>query len=419
VTVTAGDIFMFAVDYDANKAWLGKNGTWVNGGDPALGTSADETAFPAESHRIEIRSRNNSIVKLDFGQLGYTHTPPTGFLSFNSGNLDTPTIENPSDHYNTVLYTSDNIGALGTQVVSGVGFQPDMVWIKNRSSAATSHTLASVGLSDNGFLKVDTVDGEFVTSEFGYIDSFDSDGYTLKGGATNANFVNQGSDSYVSWNWNESATPGFDIVSYTGTGSAHTESHSLSDAPKFIIIKKFAGTVNNHWRCFHTGLGNTKSIKLSDSAAAQTNTTYWNDTSPTSSNFTVGTNVDINENNESYIGYLWAEVEGFSRFGGYTGNGDADGPFVWCGFRPAYVLVKSTDVSSGWEIWDSVRSPENVLDERLNADQSTAESTAFAPVDLLSNGFKLRDATNNWNGSSNSYIFAAFAESPFKTARAR
>lgn len=413
VTVTAGDIFMFAVDYDANKAWLGKNGTWVNGGDPALGTNADETAFPAESHRIEIRDRNNSISKLDFGQLGYTHTPPTGFLSLNSANLSIPTIADPSDHFSTKLYTGNATASTG---ITGAGFQPDLVWIKNRSQA-DEHKLIDSVRGATKELNSDSTNNE--STDANGLTAFNAGGFTL---GTGANGYNDTGESFVAWCWNESATPGFDIVSYVGDGAAgHNISHSLGAIPAMMIVKDLNEPTSTDWRVYHqsnTSAPETDELALNTTAATLDVLEIWNDTSPISTQFTVGTNASVNANTFNYIAYLWAEIEGFSKFGGYTGNASADGPFVWCGFRPAWLMIKRTDTTEDWFIGDVLRDIDNQVANTLSPNLTSVEGTGFN-LDFLSNGFKIRGTSANFNASGGTYIFAVFAESPFKTARAR
>lgn len=428
-TAASGDLLRIAIDFDAGKFWVQNftdSATWIGGASDAdvgngispTGTFTANTLMnPIVMTTVNFGNTNRSQVITNFGQTAFSQTEPTGFKALNSQNLPTPTIEDPSDHYSTVLYTGNGtaIGS-GGNAITGVGFAAELVWIKDRATTPgpQSYAVFDTGRGATNRLSTDTIGAQITLTET--LSTFDGDGFTVGSNI----IVNETGKSFVSWNWNESATPGFDVITYTGTGLAHTESHSLSDDPKFIIVKKYAGTVNNHWRCFHTILGNTKSIKLSDTDSAQTSTTYWNDTDPTSSNFTVGTNVDLNESNESYVAYLWAEIKGFSRFSSYTGNSSVDGPFIWCGFRPAFVIIKNiTLAGSSWIIQDSVRSTFNQVDLGLTPNVAGVEDAGFAE-EFFSNGFRpATAASSEINASGSEYIFAAFAESPFKTARAR
>jgi hypothetical protein len=223
----------------------------------------------------------------------------------------------------------------------------------------------------------------------------------------------------VDWAWKEGVTPGFDIVTWTADGtSPRNISHSLGAVPKFIITKQRSPNAEN-WFTYHASLGATKNVRLDETAAAATQVGAWNNTEPTSTQFTTGSFANFTTNGNTLVAYLWSEIEGFSKFGSYTGNGSTDGPFVWCGFRPRYVLIKSTGIEN-WSVQDSARNPYNVVDARLKPNSLDAEGVGSAQnVDFLSNGFKLRTTDPEKNSSSVTYIFAAFAENPFKYARAR
>lgn len=231
----------------------------------------------------------------------------------------------------------------------------------------------------------------------------------------------------VSWAWKEDPSSGFDVVTYSGTGANTNVSHSLGVAPSMIIVKQRAANTDiklTNWVVWHKDIANTSYILLTGSAAGSAvGATYWNNITPNSTTFSVGTAVDTNDNKGLYVAYLWSEVAGFSRFGSYTGNGSTDGPFVWCGFRPRFVMIKRSDsTDSGWMLRDAVRDTYNNLSKTLSPFATAAESAYAAnEIDFLSNGFKLRHgtATGYSNASGGTYIFAAFAETPFKYARAR
>jgi hypothetical protein len=248
--------------------------------------------------------------------------------------------------------------------------------------------------------------------------AFGSNGFTV---GTLAK-LNTNTSTYVAWAWDKTALDGFDIVSYTGNSSTQNISHGLGVAPSMIIVKTYSPSVDageGNWCVYHKSLGANKFVYLDLTNAAVTSTTIWNNTSPTASVFSLGNDNNVNKTGKTQIAYCFAEIEGFSKFGSYTGNGSSDGPFVWCGFRPRWVMQKRTDSSDNWNIFDTSRSSFNVTKANLEADTSDAELTANDFMDILSNGFKLKANLTSSNASGGTYIFAAFAESPFKYARAR
>ena len=218
-----------------------------------------------------------------------------------------------------------------------------------------------------------------------------------------------------------------DIVSYTGNGANRTIAHNLGVAPKMIIAKaRTTAGADQGWPVWHTSIANTTYLQLNSTGGTAAGADYWNSTSPTSSVFSVGTNAAVNTSADTYIAYAFAEVEGFSKIGSYVGNGSADGPFVWCGFRPRWVMVKASSTGGAgyeWLIFDTARSDFNLMNKWLLANSSQAETTDFDAaadvIDGVSSGFKLRGSDSRGNANGVTYIFAAFAESPFKYARAR
>jgi len=334
-------------------------------------------------------------------------------------------IDKSDDYFNTVLYT----GQEPSNKAVTVGFQPDWIWIKQRSGAEQHHIEDSVRGVENT-IRSNSTDAEVDRGSNG-IQSFDSNGFTAGGGDD----INSNGGTFVSWNWlaggtassntdgsitssvSANTTAGFSILTRTGTGSNGTVGHGLGVAPK-VIINKDINSGSSWWGVYHESLGNTNAIYLNTTNATDANVAYWNNTSPTSSVFSVGTNSISNASGGTYVSYCFAEKKGFSKFGSYTGNGNADGTFVYTGFKPAFLLVKDTGGSGeGWEILDGTRSPFNVADKRLRADSSSAESTGSNYyVDFLSNGFKQRNTQTSSNGSGSTYIYMAFAESPFTTS---
>ena len=345
----------------------------------------------------------------NFGQRPFAYTPPTGFKALNTQNLPEPTIRRGNQYFNAVTYT----GTGAARSVTGAGFQPDLVWIKNRS-AAISHGLNDSVRGAGKFLYSNLTDaeGNFPTD----FASFDADGFSL-GSATGA-VTNTNGSSYVAWQWKEGATQGFDIVTFAFPASGPwTLAHSLGVAPKMVIVKSRSNGAQP-WVVYHAAVGNTGYLLLNTTDAFAANATVWNNTSPSSTVVTMGSGFTSTNYGANGVAYLFSEVAGFSRFGSYTGNGSADGPFVFCGFRPRWVMVKKTSATDDWVVFDTARDTFNVVNDWLFPNLSNAELTTAGSPDVLSNGFKLRSNSGATNASGASFIFAAFAESPFKTALA-
>jgi|TARA_R100000426_G_scaffold86552_1_gene68304 hypothetical protein len=333
------------------------------------------------------------------------------------------TIDNPFKNFNTVTFTGNG----STQSITGVGFQPDWVWIKNRG-AVTNHEVADSVRGANKLIKPNDTDAEQNNSN--KITSFDSDGF----GVGNDANVNQNSTAIVSWNWladgstssngdgsitstvSVNTTAGFSIVSYTGTGANATIGHGLGAVPKWIITKDRDNS--NAWYVYHVGIGNTHGLRLSTTDAKEDDATLWNDTTPTSSVFSVGSNTGTNRSANPIIAYCFAEVKGYSRFGSYSGNGSTDGTFVYTGFKPALIITKKSSASgTGWVMIDNKRETTN--DGSTNyvlANAATAETDSSFAVDFLSNGFKPRTNSGGTNTSGETYVYVAFAEAPFVTS---
>jgi hypothetical protein len=348
---------------------------------------------------------------LNAGQRPFVATAPSGFKALCTTNLPQPTIQKPSKYMDVIAYT----GTGASNSISSLGFSPDLVWIKNRGTT-TSHAIYDTTRGVQNQLSSDTT-GDAVTSSSG-LTAFDTNGFTIG----TSSLVNTSGTQYVAWSWDEAPIAGMDIVSYTGNGANRTIAHNLGVAPKMMIVKaRVTASTDQGWPVYHTGVASdaeTDYLLLNSTAAAADLNTVWNDTAPTSSVFSVGTNALVNTNNDTYIAYLFAEVEGFSKFGSYTGNGSAEGPFVWCGFRPRWVMVKASSSTSNWIVFDTSRLGYNGANDYLLPNSSSAEGSDV-DIDILSNGFKPKDASGPTNVSSVTYIFAAFAESPFKYARAR
>ncbi|NBU73444.1 MAG: hypothetical protein EBS53_18720, partial [Bacteroidetes bacterium] len=329
---TTGDTIGIAFNADDRTLTFYKNG--VNQGNAYSGLAASTYFFAISS--------NSPQGNWNFGQRPFAYTAPSGFKALCTQNLSTPTVVQGDDYFNTVLYT----GTGSTQSITGVGFQPDFVWVKSRS-AATDHGLYDAVRGVQKQLESNTTTDE--TTETTGLTAFGSDGFTVGSLAQ----VNTSSATYVAWQWKESVASGFDIVTYTGNGSNRTIAHNLGVAPSLIIVKaRTTASTDQGWPTWHTSIANTNYLMLNTTAASTSGATYWNSTSPTSSVFSVGTDAAVNANGDTYVAYLFAAIPGFSAFGSYTGNGSADGPFVYTGFRPAFVMVKRTDSSEDWVMWD-------------------------------------------------------------------
>ena len=331
-------------------------------------------------------------------------------------------IDKPSDYFNTVLYTGNATG----RTITGVGFQPDWVWGKVRSEAQDHVLVDSIRGATKQLYSSDSAAEQ---TEAQGLTGFDSDGFTL---GTHAYF-NGNSKTYVAWNWKAGTSftndasgtgigsidsagsvntdAGFSIVSWTGTGSAGTIKHGLSTAPSMIIIKNRSSAYD--WTVGHNSLGWTNVVFLNATTASQGDTQF-NNTAPTSSVFSIGTPLMANKSGDSIIAYCFSEKKGYSKFSSFVGNGNADGTFIYTGFKPAWVMWKRTDATNDWYIYDNKRNSFNTMGRRLEANQSDAEvNSGSAIVDFLSNGYKFRGTDPSWNVSGGNFIYMAFAEESF------
>ena len=316
-------------------------------------------------------------------------------------------INNPELYFQTKLYSGDGSTDVSHTFDGSEDMQANLIWFKRRNGSANHFLYDSVRGANRSLVPNDTdveaTSGEQTT----FLSSFDSDGFTL---GDDSNNVNGSGQSYALWAWKESATAGFDIVTYTGTGSAKTENHSLSAKPEFFVVK--SRTFGEQWECYHKSLGATKCIQWDDDSAEADIAGRFNDTEPTTSVFTVGDADAVNKNTYTYVTYLWRSVQGFSKIGSYTGNGNADGTFIYTGFRPAWVFIKKTSGSDNWILVDNKRDGYNGSVEPIYINLALAEATA-EPMDLLSNGFKMLRTDGGENASGATYVYMAFAEQPF------
>ncbi len=358
------------------------------------------------------------------------------------------TIDKPSDYFNTVTYTGDMVDGDGTghtQSITGVGFQPNWVWHKGRSGARTHILVDSVrGTSSYNWLISNSSSPEITANDNGAIKSIDSNGITLENGAdssSKSNNAGKNGETYVFWNWlagtsftNDASSTGigtidstgsfnndsgFSIVSYTNTNQSAnsgvaTIKHGLNTTPNVMILKDRDAT--SDWQVFHSSLPTNKYLDLNTTDAAAADTNVWNNTAPTSSVFTVGDNSYSNPANRAMIAYVFAEKKGYSKFGSYTGNGNADGTFVYTGFKPAWVMYKNTSQADDWFLSDSKRLGYNPDNHYLRPSLSAAEGDPPDRINLFSNGFKLTTSDKGANASDDVYIYMAFAENPFVTS---
>ena len=440
------DIIQIAYDADNGKLWFGKNGTWQASGNPAAGTNAAFTGITGNYcfgvTAYQHPTLGTSTYNANFGQRPFSYTPPTGFVSLNTFNLPTPTIgATASSQANKYFDATTYTGTGATQSITNSGsMQPDFIWFKSRA-LTYSHVLFDSVRGVTKGLDSATTAAELTSSAGNDLSTFTSTGFTV-GPIQNWNSPNNSSSSPVAWQWrasnttpvsntagsitstvSASTTAGFSIVTYTGNGSSGTVGHGLGVAPSMIIVK--SRSTAQRWTVFHTSTSNAY-IYLNETFAADTtnaNLRFGDNTvvvQPTSTVFSIGNSVDVNQNTTTYVAYCFAQVAGYSAFGSYTGNGSSDGPFVFTGFRPRFILIRRTDAAGGWKIYNTSGLNYNPIDTTLETQDSAAEATSASfNMDWLSNGFKLRTTYGDFNTSSSTYIYMAFAESPFKFSLGR
>jgi hypothetical protein len=427
---TTNDVIGLALDMDAGTLVFYKNGT------------SQGTAFTGITGTYFASVQNagaNGTSSYNFGQRPFAYTAPSGFKALCTQNLPTPTIgattaTQAGKYFNPVLWTGTGANP---RTITGVGFQPDWVWGKTRSTVNNNLLFDVVrGVSSTSALGLltDTTGAEanYYTLNGG-VTAFTSDGFTVSGGSTNNN-LNSNGVTYVAWNWkangsgstntagsitstvSANTTSGFSVVTWTGTGANASVGHGLNVIPSMIIVKSRSSALD--WPVGHVGLTNQNYYLTLNTTNAQTGdaTVFrgWGST-----NFSPGTNSLINANGGTYVAYCFAAVAGFSAFGSYTGNGSTDGPFLFTGFRPAYVMIKcSSNAATTWIVGDGTRNPSNVADLALFPNLSNAEGSG-ALFDLTANGIKLRTTSSDLNSNGYTYIFMAFASAPLKYSLAR
>ena len=340
------------------------------------------------------------------------------------------TIDDPTAHFNTSIWTGNGIA--GREII-GVGFQPDFIWAKRRDDAGGQNIFDS----SRGVTKRLEAHGAGAEADDEAISAYNSDGFTMNTTTTGVNIVKA---TYAAWSWKANGgttttndasatsvgtidsvyqantTAGFSIVTWTGTGSAGTIAHGLGAVPAWYIVKGISKA--DGWFVYHhknTAAPETDFLRLDNTDATTDLAGIFNDTAPTSTVFSVGTDNGVNESSETYIAYCFAEKQGYSKFGSYTGNGNVDGPFYYTGFKPAWLMIKNLASGESWEMWDNARDPDNVVTLRLKADDAGAAASGTF-MDFVSNGVKHRNYSGGHNNNGESYIYMAFAASPFVTS---
>lgn len=427
----AGDIIGIAYDASAGSLTFYKNGTSQGTAFTGISVPVVFAAYGASGTGV------GTFAYLNAGQRPFAYTPPSGFVALNTFNLPNSTIPAGNKFMDATTYTGN--GSTQSIVNSGA-MQPDWVWIKERSTAS-AHALYDVLRGNTEVLSSNITAAGYLQSPTAGLASFNSTGFSVTYPNTGDYYVNRSGQPYIGWQWkgggagvtntagsitstvSANTTSGFSVVTYTGTGSAATVGHGLNVAPAMIIAKSRdnAGGDSGIWVVYHKNLSAPSFFLYLNQTDAETfATTVWNNTAPTSTVFSIGS-ASGSGTASTHVAYCFAPIAGFSAFGSYVGNGSTDGPFVYTGFRPKFVLLKeSSAAGNNWQILDTSRSTSNVAADILQPNASNAES-AFGSggVDFLSNGFKLRTSSVSINASSSTIIYACFAENPFRNALAR
>ena len=435
---TTGDRITWEIDNQNGRIYVWKNGVAQNSADPGAGTGYTyEYTVPTEDAFICTTGNTSSRITVNPLEGDFDDSVTTGYIDFSTSSMDDPSIADPTKHFNTVLYSGDGTSS---RTITGVGFQPDLMWLKARNQSSYNRLHDSVRGGDGSRMYVLGSNLTAAESTDTSILSLASDGFTTDNNAGTGG-GNASGDNYVSWNWkaggtassntdgsitssvSANTTAGFSIVAYTGTGSndgSDTVGHGLSQAPELYVIKNRDSATDN-WNLYTapTGTGNYMYLDGTAASASASNGFQYN-TAPTASVFTLGTWDAVNKLNDNYIAYCFHSVDGYSKVGSYTGNSNADGPMFYCGFKPSWAMFKAIDSAQSWTVFDNKRNVYNLMDNSLFPDLSNAENDATSlSIDFVSNGIKIRSTHNYVNYSGSDYLVLAFAESPFKTSNAR
>jgi hypothetical protein len=425
-TWTTNDVIGVALDMDSGTITFYKSNSSQG---TAYSNLANNTVVPV----VGIYS-SSGTTSLNFGQQPFTYTPPSGFKSLNTYNLPTPTIGGTSTTLANKYFDATTYTGTGAtlSVTNAGGFQPDFVWLKSRS-ATTNHHLYDAVRGTTKVVVGNTTESESTSANT--ITSFNSGGFTV--GTNTA--INTSAATYVGWQWwaggstvtnttgsissqvRASTTAGFSVVTYVGNGTGGaTIGHGLGAAPGMLMFKNRDETGGNSILVWHSSFTNREQMLLSSTAAIYNpgNGLYFNSTTANTSVVTLGTSGSTNPSAVNMLMYAWAPIAGFSSFGSYTGNGSSDGPFIYTGFRPRYIMLKCSSNITNWWVYDSSRNTYNEVDLGLIPSLTNADTSGY-PLDFLSNGFKFRNSNGDFNGSGRTYIYMAFAENPFKNSLAR
>jgi hypothetical protein len=439
-----GDVIGVALDLDNMKLYFHKNGTYINSANPNTGTNGYDLnslpTAPINTGGFIFQAGSNGVSNItahvNFGQRAFSHSIPTGFKILNLQNLPKPNapIIRPQRHFDTVLYT----GNAGTQKITGLEFKPDMIWFKSRTSTSTNGIADSVRGRSKLFYP-DTNQAEETSSTTRDLVSFDDGGFTL-GNPERLSSTNGSGLSIVAWCWKAggaavtnndgsvtttvSANPeaGFSIVDYNGGGNGSTMGHGLGKVPAWILVKKRDSDSPGNargWAVYHQSLAADKALRLNSTGSELSEANFFREDLMSTTVFGVNSDYDTGYSGDDYMAYVWAEIPGYSKFGVYYGDNNSDGPYVYLGFRPAWVMIKNPDASSQeWYILDSKRDTDNPVGQYLSASSSAAEAT-YVFYDFLSDGFKLRNTGNAQNPDGQRIVYMAFAEqtgvTPFDT----
>ena len=419
--INTNDVVGIALDLDAKTLTFYLNG---------VSQGVAYSSLPALEYAPSLAGAGNGVGAsamqwaCNFGQRPFAYTAPSGFKALCTANLPAPVVTKPSEYMDVVTYTGNG----GTQTVSGLEFSPDLVWVKSRNNASWWHVLTDAVRGGGYYLHSNNTNAEGGGGT-SLVTGFTSDGFTLNNSPNGT--VNNSGDTYVAWTWDAGSSTvtntngsitsqvranpsaGFSIFSWVGTGASGTIGHGLGVTPKLIIIKTRSATTN--WVVFTTVVDGSPDYLYLNLTNAKGD---FNSLSLTTSTFNPGGGSNSNPSGQNMIAYCFAPVDGYSSFGSYTGNGSADGPFVFTNHRPRWILLKRTDTTSNWTIIDTAREGYNVDNDPLYPNLSNAEGTTDL-ADILSNGFKLRSADASVNANAGTYIYASFAEQPFSLARAR
>ena len=469
--LSAGDIINVAVDTDNKKIWLGVNGTWNGSGNPGAGSNptftystATDLVFSAQHLKGTGAGEGTSTVTSNFGQNGtfngaitaggntdgsgigdFKYSVPSNFKAVCTKSISAPSVKKPADHFNTVLYTGTGNTDLD---ITGVGFQPDLNWIKKRNEA-DDHVFTDSVRGAGKVIRTNNPVGEGDWTD--YVGPFLADGIRLND-VQQGDAVNESGRTYVMWNWKAggssttdvtesgsgtsrinassrsvNTTAGFSIIKYTGSNDEisngqHTKlNHGLSQAPDLVIVKNL--DEDEAWTLMSSALTFNDYTLFPSSSTGLYGSEYMGTTDPDSTYIYLGNSDYINDDGNNYIAYVWNEVEGYSKFGTYEGNNNADGPFIHTGFTPAWIVLKYIDANGEW-FWmlDTTRDPyHNLVTEVMYMNANTAEGGigGSGGIDILANGFKIKGTNGGMNGYTSTFFYMAFAEFPFKYANAR